>query len=204
MDEPSKENANPTILSVSQLPTRNQPKQQSRTGPEYRYDAILFPNGGRSWTQAKPSTTWSSDEDCDAESDEEPIDEQEIYGEHCPEPCTVPLPSLRMWSSPPPLHFRVLKALTYLHLTASHDNCADFQSPSVRIFHIVSSVYSHNASIFLIWSGVFSSRLVCLTNTTFTYACDDHAADVSYRSNLEHIGSRTPTYAWPAVCGQSA
>ncbi len=84
----TKENANPTILNVSQLPTRHQAKRLERKGPETKYDHILYPKGDGPWGFSKSASTWSSDDEVEVEvedegydSGEEPIDEQEIYGE---------------------------------------------------------------------------------------------------------------------------
>ncbi|KAM0563000.1 hypothetical protein ACHAPJ_001843 [Fusarium lateritium] len=74
------DNANPTILSASQLPTR-QKKAEPRRGPESKYDDIIF---------AKPSylsgpfcgqgpAAWPRISDWQDEYSSEAIDEQEIY-----------------------------------------------------------------------------------------------------------------------------
>lgn len=67
------ENANPTILSVSELPSRRR-KGLARTGPDARCDKIVFPR--HHWPYG--ATSSSSDEDEDYA--EEPLDEQDIYG----------------------------------------------------------------------------------------------------------------------------
>ncbi|CCC08543.1 hypothetical protein SMACR_05787 [Sordaria macrospora] len=77
------DNANPTVLSVSQLPSRSQVKGHVRKGPDSKYDHILFPKQwwAGSSLNSDPSV-WTSDEDEDddlALATEEPIDEQEIY-----------------------------------------------------------------------------------------------------------------------------
>lgn len=76
------DNANPTILSASQLPTR-QSRAAPRKGPDSKYADLIF---------SKPSylsepycdeyTLWPSGSGSDdgAEAGPEPIDEQEIYG----------------------------------------------------------------------------------------------------------------------------
>ncbi|KAF5249174.1 hypothetical protein FANTH_5440 [Fusarium anthophilum] len=73
------DNANPTILSASQLPTR-QKKAEPRRGPDSKYDDIIF---------AKPSylsgpfgqgpAAWPRMNDWQDEFSSEAIDEQEIY-----------------------------------------------------------------------------------------------------------------------------
>ncbi|KAK4218843.1 hypothetical protein QBC37DRAFT_179334 [Rhypophila decipiens] len=79
------DNANPTILDVSQLPSRRQKQTKARDGPDSKYDHILFPKQAWPWGP-KNSSSWPSDEedeaddqDQDEEYVEEPIDEQEIY-----------------------------------------------------------------------------------------------------------------------------
>ena len=76
------DNANPTILSASELPTR-QVKVAPRKGPESRYNDLIF---------AKPSylsrpfcdegISWARGDDLQDDFAAEPIDEQEIYGKN--------------------------------------------------------------------------------------------------------------------------
>ncbi|EQK98925.1 hypothetical protein G6O67_007582 [Ophiocordyceps sinensis] len=73
------DNANPTILSAEQLPTR-QSKAATRQGPDTRYDALLLQRPSYlSGPFCDASDGWLrgglSDRLCDAD----PIDEQEIY-----------------------------------------------------------------------------------------------------------------------------
>ncbi|KAL1836689.1 hypothetical protein VTJ49DRAFT_4783 [Mycothermus thermophilus] len=68
------ENANPTILSVSELPSRRRKGPAARTGPDAGCDKIVFPK--HHWPYG--ATSSSSDEDEDYA--EEPLDEQDIYG----------------------------------------------------------------------------------------------------------------------------
>lgn len=81
------DNANPTILSLSSLPTRGQEQAVPRRGPESKYDDVLFPKHASSWDPSGNVSSWPSDpeEDDDDDDDvgefyEEPIDQQEIYG----------------------------------------------------------------------------------------------------------------------------
>jgi hypothetical protein len=81
------DNANPTILSLSSLPTRGQKQAVARRGPESKYDDVLFPKHAGSWDPSGNVSSWPSDpeEDDEDEDDvgefyEEPIDQQEIYG----------------------------------------------------------------------------------------------------------------------------
>jgi len=86
------QNANPTILTAGQLPTRESKRRPGRKGPDTRYNDAIF---------AKPSYFSSlveeNDDDLyagwlggggggDGDDDftEEPIDEQEIYGQFTP------------------------------------------------------------------------------------------------------------------------
>lgn len=69
------DNANPTILSVSQLPSRSRKGAAPRHGPDAKCDSIVYPK--HVWPYGSSS---SSDEDEDWA--EEPMDAQDIYGEH--------------------------------------------------------------------------------------------------------------------------
>ncbi|KAK4193294.1 hypothetical protein QBC35DRAFT_101305 [Podospora australis] len=66
------QNANPTVLDVSQLPSRSRKSATVRSGPDSKCDSILYPK--RPWLS---STSSSSDEE--DEYEEEPVDEQDIY-----------------------------------------------------------------------------------------------------------------------------
>ena len=74
--EADKDNANPTILNPSDLPTRHRPTVafQRSDGGTGLFDGLV-PSQASFCTEAGPPT--SSDEDDD---DVEPIDEQEVYG----------------------------------------------------------------------------------------------------------------------------
>ncbi|GKT91690.1 FAM96B-like protein [Colletotrichum tofieldiae] len=76
------DNANPTILSAAQLPTRQNKRSAPKSGPEHMFDEVIF---AKPWYLSQPfcddDSLWP---DADAELDKwapEPIDEQEIYGE---------------------------------------------------------------------------------------------------------------------------
>lgn len=80
------DNANPTILSLSSLPTRGQKQAVARRGPESKYDDVLFPKHAGSWDPSGNVSSWPSDPEEEEEEDddvgefyEEPIDQQEIY-----------------------------------------------------------------------------------------------------------------------------
>ncbi|KAK1764893.1 hypothetical protein QBC33DRAFT_188047 [Phialemonium atrogriseum] len=79
MEKSVLDNANPTILNVSQLPSRRQKQTVVRRGPESKYDDILFPRQAGPWGSARNVSSWPSDSEDDDELNEEPIDEQEIY-----------------------------------------------------------------------------------------------------------------------------
>lgn len=74
------DNANPTILSASQLPTR-QKRVVARQGPDSKYSDIIFE---RPSYLSKPfcldETSWPSFGGQDEQFASDPIDEQEIYG----------------------------------------------------------------------------------------------------------------------------
>lgn len=75
MERSDLENANPTILSISQLPSRRRKGTAARHGPDSKCDNIVYPK--HPWPYG---SGWSSDEDYD--DAEEPLDEQDIYGKH--------------------------------------------------------------------------------------------------------------------------
>jgi hypothetical protein len=81
MEKSVLDNANPTILSLSQLPSRRLKQVVSRPGPESKYDDFLFPRQAPDWGLPGSVSSWSSDDDDDIRLTEEAIDEQEIYGE---------------------------------------------------------------------------------------------------------------------------
>ncbi|KAL9947396.1 Mitotic spindle-associated MMXD complex subunit MIP18 [Verticillium nonalfalfae] len=75
------DNANPTILTAAQLPTRQSKKNLARKGPDNKYDGIIL---------AKPDFLshpfcdaddflWHDKDDANEDFTQEPIDEQEIY-----------------------------------------------------------------------------------------------------------------------------
>ena len=76
MQKTDLDNADPTVLSVSQLPSRSQKRSPPRSGPDSKFDHVVFQN--KTWPWAV------SDQDDDDLDDtdyaEDPIDEQEIYG----------------------------------------------------------------------------------------------------------------------------
>ncbi|EKJ70191.1 hypothetical protein NXS19_013987 [Fusarium pseudograminearum] len=74
------DNANPTILSASQLPTR-QKKAEPRRGPESKYDDIIFakPSYLSGPFNGPTSAAWPQLNDQHDEFSSEAIDEQEIY-----------------------------------------------------------------------------------------------------------------------------
>ena len=79
------DNANPTILSASQLPTRQSKKVSPRIGPDSKYSDIIF---ARPSYLEKPFcvdniNAWPErdlDGNNNNNSSEDAIDEQEIYG----------------------------------------------------------------------------------------------------------------------------
>lgn len=75
------DNANPTILSASALPTR-QTKAEPRRGPESKYDDIIFakPSYLSGPFVGPASSAWPRLDDQANEFSSEAIDEQEIYG----------------------------------------------------------------------------------------------------------------------------
>jgi hypothetical protein len=86
MQKSELDNANPTILNVSQLPSRRQKQTPVPRGPESIYDDLIFGKAYVPWRSASRNfSSWPSDpeDEDDYSTDgftEEPIDEQEIYG----------------------------------------------------------------------------------------------------------------------------
>jgi metal-sulfur cluster biosynthetic enzyme len=75
------DNANPTVLSASQLPTRQQ-RLQPRKGPDSKYSDVIFSKPSylsRPFCDADPMWSVSSDSSDDDDFSSEAIDEQEIY-----------------------------------------------------------------------------------------------------------------------------
>lgn len=91
------DNANPTILSVSELPTRRQRRQRKDQPKKGGIADRLF--GKPSWKLDPYYTLAYSDADSD-DSNIEPIDEQEIYGEFVRSrtPFILHFPNLRVHS----------------------------------------------------------------------------------------------------------
>ena len=82
MDFSEIQNANPTI--AAQLPSRRARKSApSSRGPECKYDDILSgKHSAAPWDPDLNVSSWPSDSDHDDDGlTEEPIDEQEIYGQ---------------------------------------------------------------------------------------------------------------------------
>ncbi|KAI0021171.1 hypothetical protein F4780DRAFT_303308 [Xylariomycetidae sp. FL0641] len=73
-----KDNANPTILNTSQLPTRqNGKKDRASKKSNLGFDAIIRPS--KYAASSLSNLLWLEDPESDDELDAEPIDEQEIY-----------------------------------------------------------------------------------------------------------------------------
>lgn len=73
------DNANPTVLNVSELPARRE-RRQRKDQPE-KGSILDRLYGKQSWERNPYYTLAYSDADLDDTSENEPIDEQEIYGE---------------------------------------------------------------------------------------------------------------------------
>ena len=70
------DNANPTILSVSQLPSRRRKGPAARHGPDAACDALIYPK--HHWPFASSSSPSSDDDEGD--DADEPVDAQDVYG----------------------------------------------------------------------------------------------------------------------------
>lgn len=76
------DNANPTILSAAQMPTRQTKRIAPRKGPDAKYnDVILAKPAYLSRPFCDDDSLWPDRDVVDDDFAEEPIDEQEIYGE---------------------------------------------------------------------------------------------------------------------------
>ncbi|KAK4161867.1 hypothetical protein QBC43DRAFT_322927 [Cladorrhinum sp. PSN259] len=77
------QNANPTILNVSQLPSRRTKQTKPRSGPDSAFDSVLYPK--RAWLSSlRDSSASEGEEDDDGleeggGDDYAPIDEQDIF-----------------------------------------------------------------------------------------------------------------------------
>ena len=87
------DNANPTVLNASELPSR-QKRSAPRKGPESKYSDLVFSKpsflfDSSYFSASSGSETWS-DESADEEDEfvAAAIDEQEIYGTSTPPPPT--------------------------------------------------------------------------------------------------------------------
>lgn len=79
------DNANPTILSAAQMPTRQKKRIAPTKGPDAKYtDIILAKPAYLSRPFCDDDTLWPDRDVVDDDFAEEPIDEQEIYGERHP------------------------------------------------------------------------------------------------------------------------
>lgn len=81
------QNANPTILSLAQLPQRRRVVHEHRAGPESKYSDVIFgTQADRSSTLVSADVPWPSSSDASSDDGStftvEPIDEQEIYGSY--------------------------------------------------------------------------------------------------------------------------
>ncbi|KAK1595766.1 uncharacterized protein LY79DRAFT_588372 [Colletotrichum navitas] len=142
------DNANPTILSAAQLPTRQNKRTAPKTGPEHMFDDIIY---AKPWYLSQPfcddESLWP---EADAELDKwapEPIDEQEIYDlistisdpEHplsLGQLAVVNLPDIHI--SPPPQAGamdpnRLVQVLVELTPTVSHCSLATVLGLGVRV-----------------------------------------------------------------------
>lgn len=76
-----KDNANPTILNLSQLPTRQARKKVVPTGPGTKYHDLIFSRPAF-LSSSDDESDWSAGDDLETGGDftVDPIDEQEVYG----------------------------------------------------------------------------------------------------------------------------
>lgn len=121
------DNANPTILSAAQMPTRQSKREAPKSGPFHKFDDVIF---AKPWYLSEPfcdeDSLWSEPEADHSQWTEEPIDEQEIYGEE---------PFLH---TAPPLFFHAVVHLTKywgLHVMSSNPAWSCSWSVSSTVLH---------------------------------------------------------------------
>ncbi|KAL2023262.1 hypothetical protein VTK56DRAFT_3385 [Thermocarpiscus australiensis] len=130
MERSDLENANPTILSVSQLPSRRRKGGTARQGPDSKCDKLVYSR--HSWPYGSSS---SSDEDVDEHEEEEPMDEQDIYDlistisdpEHphtLGQLSVVRLPDIHLSSSPAELSSPDSLMTVLVELTPTINHCS--------------------------------------------------------------------------------
>ncbi|KXH44618.1 hypothetical protein CNYM01_09195 [Colletotrichum nymphaeae SA-01] len=141
------DNANPSILSAAQMPTRQSKREAPKSGPFHKFDDVIF---AKPWYLSEPfcddDSLWSEPEADHSQWTEEPIDEQEIYDlissisdpEHplsLGQLAVVNLPDIHI--SPPP-HMamdpnKLVQVLVELTPTVSHCSLATVLGLGVRV-----------------------------------------------------------------------
>lgn len=91
------DNANPTILNVSQLPSRAQ-NRVPRAGPDSKYDAIVLSHAA--WADDLSDSDDFGGDVSDNYVTEDSLDEQEIYGASSLQPLFTSITSSSMHSPP--------------------------------------------------------------------------------------------------------
>ncbi|SPO02283.1 related to protein FAM96B [Cephalotrichum gorgonifer] len=142
-----KDNANPTILNLSQLPSRKGGKKAAPTGPGTRYRDLIFSRPVYLSSLSDDESDWSGADDMGSDGDfaEEPIDEQEVYDlvatisdpEHpvsLGQLAVVNLPDIHL--SPPPsqvLPGELVRVLVEVTPTITHCSLATIIGLGVRV-----------------------------------------------------------------------
>ncbi|KAK4149126.1 hypothetical protein C8A00DRAFT_47197 [Chaetomidium leptoderma] len=122
------DNANPTILNVSQLPSRTRKGIAARHGPDSRCDSVVYPKSH--WPYGSSSSSDEGDGD-----GEEPVDEQDIYDlistisdpEHphtLGQLSVVRLPDIHLSPSPAELSDRDSLVTVLVDLTPTINHCS--------------------------------------------------------------------------------
>ena len=175
MEAAALDNANPTILSASQLPSRQKRSSARRKGPESKYSDIVFSkpsflqydSSSFSVSSSEDEGSWSeersNEDELDGYQDDDfapaAIDEQEIYG-NIPLVLTISIKSPRPKQRAPPMNHQHARSFSFLFFLAF------FPTNSILLF-------------------------CAQTNANFT------------RPHSRNLGSRTPCLSRSIICHQS-
>jgi len=193
MQKSDLDNANPTILNVSQLPSRAQKRSTARLGVDSKYDRLVLPN--QHW-----SDTSSDDGEGHEELADDALDEQEIYGErprtaysvqqrqhttHCTKHIKAALAPVPKPSAQRPAPQQPARPSTRQTYSGCHDNrgAGVLRSPSPVINEMMNSCFTPPAFFLFADAWLFLSL-----------PHEDHTTDVSQTSSPP---CRTPNTLTP-------
>ncbi|KAL2111502.1 hypothetical protein VUR80DRAFT_9922 [Thermomyces stellatus] len=139
-----KDNANPTVLNLSQLPKRQARKKAVLTGPGAKYHDIIFSKPAYLSSSDDESDWGADDADADGDFAVEPIDEQEVYDliatisdpEHplsLGQLAVVNLPDIHLRPYPPGGPDSLVEVVVEITPTISHCSLATIIGLAVRV-----------------------------------------------------------------------